>query len=816
MASKRMRFLTKLILCAFLIPVLAAGLSGCDLTPEWSGEAVPVLVVMMKFNKEPNCPTLADCAAWFTEQDIADIHEPRFSAYEYVEILDLAINGYYQKASFGQMYFDFELLENPDSKDGWWDSPYTLATITQYKIGLKQVAMNIAYTELHDDLNNYERIIFISNIQKRGGQMCCVHYPTPFYAFPWGYRVDNTKALQVSYPIIPMIVAEIAEGESKEALISITSHELGHMIGAPDLYYGNNVGLGHWDIMHYDPTMFHFSAWTKLDRGWLDWSANTTRMPCDKGSCEITTVLDPVEKMGNNALLIPTRSSAAFVGIMAECRKPINGDENIYEEGVLVTLSNPYGDNVFAGTVSSVLTNETYAYSLLQPGESYYNVPAAVRITNLSKPGDATCTVLAQRSVNPAPDLFIRQGPINEDEPYDKYQSPDIWNDSMSSYGMDGFPPSQKITVEEMKAIESSLVVTKYIPSGNGDPISLGGIDSLDYIIHNGGSLPGENFNVNIYMRQPISSKIATENCGAPADEVGILPLSLPKLIDTAHGDSILPGESQFENNLLNLDSPEPLEIKVEIEAVDGELDLTNNVAYETFAHFTGGTFGAVELSYLGGMSMMASDKCLVGIPFEAMEVPDQDGKTCDSWNFNIEPASGRMQPGETVNFNVFGAPKPDEKAGTSCRSKFCVLMPLTGDLMPVQCFNFEARVVDPSSISCATPGGPGAPNEPVTITGKLEPSLSDVVSLVYTNPAGEQETKTVLSASNGAWQDVFTPGLTGNWSVEAFWSGDETHALTSSSPCPFTVEKKVEVVVEPPLFKAVKRANCREGNSVL
>ena len=33
------------------------------------------------------------------------------------------------------------------------------------------------------------------------------------------------------------------------------------------------------------------------------------------------------------------------------------------------------------------------------------------------------------------------------------------------------------------------------------------------------------------------------------------------------------------------------------------------------------------DLPYLGGMSMIASDKCLVGIPFEAMEVPDQKGQ---------------------------------------------------------------------------------------------------------------------------------------------------------------------------------------------
>ncbi len=338
----------------------------------------------------------------------------------------------------------------------------------------------------------------------------------------------------------------------------------------------------------------------------------------------------------------------------------------------------------------------------------------------------------------------------------------------------------------------------------------------MTYIIHNGGTAPGGDFNVNVYMRQPISSSIATENCGAPAGEVGILPLSLPKLLETTHVDEILPGQSQYGTAQLFTDSTEPLEIKVDIESIGGESDVTNNIAYETFAHFYGSTMSAVEVPYLGGMSMSASDKCLVGIPFEAIEVPDENGKQCVSWDFNIEPSSGRMQPGETINFNVFGAPKPGEKPGTACRSKFCVLMPLTSFLTPVQCFNFEARVVDPSSISCSAPGGSSAPDEPVTITGKLEPGLSDVVSLTYTNPAGEQETKTVLSAANGVYQDDFTPGLTGNWSVEALWSGDDSHAPTYSSPCQFTVEKKVEVVVEPPLFKAVKRANCREGNSVL
>ena len=120
-----------------------------------------------------------------------------------------------------------------------------------------------------------------------------------------------------------------------------------------------------------------------------------------------------------------------------------------------------------------------------------------VRVTNISKPGDTSCTVLAQRAINPEPDLYINQGPINDDEPYDKYQSPDIWNDSEVSFGWEKFPPSQKVTVQDIKGI-GFFLKTKYIPFGNGDPISMVSPNDLTYVIHNGGSAPGEDFNVNV------------------------------------------------------------------------------------------------------------------------------------------------------------------------------------------------------------------------------------------------------------------------------------------------------------------------------
>ena len=142
---------------------------------------------MMKFNKEPNCPTLEDCLP-FSAQDVADIKEPRHFASDYVQLMDKEINEYYQNASFGQMYFDFDLLANPNSKDGWWDAPYTLAEIAESGVSFKQIAISIAYTELGDALLNYDRVIFISDMQHRGGQTWYVNVPTPFFAYPAHFK----------------------------------------------------------------------------------------------------------------------------------------------------------------------------------------------------------------------------------------------------------------------------------------------------------------------------------------------------------------------------------------------------------------------------------------------------------------------------------------------------------------------------------------------------------------------------------------------------------------------------------------------------
>jgi M6 family metalloprotease-like protein len=819
------------IIWMLLLLVMGFSLTSCNMPKTYQGDKYKVLVVMMMWSKVPNCPSEAACLPNIKPTDDADVHRPRNSAKDYVTYMTTEINEYYQNASFNQVYFQFDLLENPnrsagDTTDGWWDSPYSLAEINKSGLGWKQLAMDIAYTSLGEKLRDYDRVLFISNMQHRGGQTCCLHSPVPYYSFPVDWPTINLDNPAAGATSIPMIVAEVGEDITDFNMVTVVSHELGHTIGIPDQYYGDNVGMGHWDIMHNDTTYYHFSAWTKLDRGWIDWNYNTTKMPCAVfESCEITTVLSPVEQKGNNALLISidpnfgkmveidlglgltqtidmvNLDTSKFVGIMAECRMPINGDENIPEKGVLVTFSNPYINYDLAGTISSVLTNEADIYALLQPGESYFNSQYGVRITNLSNPKDTVCTVKATRDTNPAPDLYITQGDMDNNGPLARYTSIDIWNDAEVN-GWDKYVSSEKLYhVLTQKGNDVP------VPMGYGDPImnTPGSRNQINGMMHNGGDAPALNYTGNIYLRQPLGVTVKTEGCGASADSggFGAAYVTPATLLASAQFDRLDPGQVSIILGTYQTESFAPMEVTVKIDPIPGELRLDNNIAYETYTKFF------YETAVSDAMSVGLSDECLQGVPYMALEIPAEDGSLCAAFDFTIEPSSGIIYPGETVNFSVTAAPSAGSSVGDTCQTQIGVVMPVTSSYVPVVAFNVYATVMEPAGLTCELRSG----SEGISVTGQLTPPLLDTVSLYYNDPNGQQTTKILQTLDNGQYFDEFTSALPGLWTVQAWWLGDATHAPTSSAVCSQTVQQEV-IVREPPKLRVDSPAYCRQGPS--
>ncbi|HEX2061818.1 MAG TPA: hypothetical protein VHK90_13850 [Thermoanaerobaculia bacterium] len=115
----------------------------------------------------------------------------------------------------------------------------------------------------------------------------------------------------------------------------ILAHEVGHMLGLPDLYrFGALIfpdfvrDAGGWDLMSWIRPGGHGLVWHKRKLGWIDES----QIVCATGSREVT--LDATAAgSGVKAVIVPLDEDTALV---AEVRKPVARDALLCDSGVLV------------------------------------------------------------------------------------------------------------------------------------------------------------------------------------------------------------------------------------------------------------------------------------------------------------------------------------------------------------------------------------------------------------------------------------------------------------------------------------------------
>jgi M6 family metalloprotease-like protein len=796
--SSRRRFF---ILCStlLLLPLL-----GCNLPTGYTGTKYDVVVVLLTLTKEPKCPTPEDCEPWWTPDQLANIQTPRYKASVYESILNQKVNAYYQKATYGQVYFDFHVLVNPESEDGWFEAP---GAVWEYNQGrnLYEDGARVAYGAIGDELKNYRHFLVIQGDRDRSGQTCCTHNANPYYSFPVNYVFAGKT--------FPLIGSWVSEGVNDHELITIVSHELGHQLGAPDQYQdgtGDFTGMGPYDIMGYDSWFNHFGAWTKLDRNWISWTGNTTSLPCLSGECEITTILDPLERKGNNALLMPWFDHPEFVGMMAECRRPINGDENIPESGVLLTISNPYLED-FQYAISQVVSpTNNFLTAILKPGETYIDAPRGLRVTNLTPPGEETCTVKAERVHNPVPgpDPWILNGLDEPGGGSPVFHSPDIWNDT-SINGMQWFPDSP----ENEESIHTVTGESFWIPYGNGDPVWRGGPNFVYFHIHNGGQTAADHVGVKVYLEQPVTFSVQNMNCGVPPDlptaQRGLIPRMLLGTFTIPH---LGPGEDYVNNVRWDApDSASPARVDVVIDDYPGEVSTANNKASETFTVFHRRPVSANEpATEAGDVQIHLPGECQWGVPFLVLPMRAEAEQPGEPWEFFAEPAQGFILPGETANVSVRANPPEGAEPGDCATATMGVLFPVNDVMASIGEFSFDICVARTSAIILNGPGEPVPLGAPAAVDGVLTPHRNEVIALKYTDPSGSSVVQNAQTNPDGSYADSIVPTQTGTWQVQAFWQGDAEYAPAESPVIQFTVEE-----TKPPAFTLAHNANCRGGPGI-
>jgi hypothetical protein len=140
------------------------------------------------------------------------------------------------------------------------------------------------------------------------------------------WKIDN-KSLELiagyepkasEYPIMFVVYAGKVWGHAYERPkasfvnefygASTYSHELGHIIGLPDLYSYkasqegkySGVNVGPWDLMATSSQHVHFTSYSKLRLEWID----KQKMADVKGSLQGTFTIDPIEDRNGKLLLV--------------------------------------------------------------------------------------------------------------------------------------------------------------------------------------------------------------------------------------------------------------------------------------------------------------------------------------------------------------------------------------------------------------------------------------------------------------------------------------------------------------------------------
>jgi hypothetical protein len=228
------------------------------------------------------------------------------------------------------------------------------------------------------------------------------------------YSVDIGLFFLFGFNVMPTV---LAENSSDDAAVAVIEHELGNQLRLPELYTspcpliepGGNPApddcVGTWDIMA--DSFFRgigFGAYERMLAGWLtpdatrleqqSWSGTVTLSPLEHGNGDVLAlILSTQSLLAPGAAKVPFPGPGVWTGYVVECRRTIGDDFRLPSGGVLVS----YFDSTRGGNAPVVVArrvpNEVYSDAALQPGVTFSNARAGVRVTYSGDASNGSCIV---------------------------------------------------------------------------------------------------------------------------------------------------------------------------------------------------------------------------------------------------------------------------------------------------------------------------------------------------------------------------------------------------------------------------------------
>ncbi|RLE52183.1 MAG: hypothetical protein DRJ26_04975, partial [Candidatus Methanomethylicota archaeon] len=261
--------------------------------------------------------------------------EPTKNITDIMSVVDEAANEYYPEISYNLTWFNCKFIDNwllmPQNMSYYAaDNETTREDLIQDAISLADPIIN--YTK-------YYRIIIVH----AGWDEALTRNESDI----WSFAVLGDFLISTDDGQVRISVAVVSEFDP----LGVYVHEMGHMLGLPDLYDENYEVefMGKWDLMakgmwNGDPigsSPAHPSSACKISLGWLSGESIVEVGP---GSF-LTVTLNPIEDAsGVRAIKIPITDQVYY---LVEVRRKVNYDTYLPGEGVLILFvneSNPSGE----------------------------------------------------------------------------------------------------------------------------------------------------------------------------------------------------------------------------------------------------------------------------------------------------------------------------------------------------------------------------------------------------------------------------------------------------------------------------------------